>query len=616
MLGRARPATADLAVAVGFLLAAAAEAVVLHRHTPGLLAFSVAGAPLLTVLAVRRRRPLVPMCVITAFAVLGTTAQTVFWRDAPDSGGVWMFALMFASFSLGAHGRGRVVAKGGVLPMLVVLAADLPTMSGWALVNGVIFVTTFVGLLPTAVGRVIKVRRDRLAALERQRDEIVREQQARRESTVLAERLRTSERLQPALLDGLRALAERAETGADPGEIEQAARQLLGRTREEVVALTAPVDVPAAEPVPPVVDHLGLLRAAAQRWAVLGAGATGTALALESTRALPLTAPGWAAVAGSLAVAVPLALVWWRPLAAEAVAWVAMAAFSRLIAPLDGTLSGSAMALGAAFAVGALSTRRWAIAGLVLCWVGQTVGVGAADPLGEAVIILICWSGGLALNEVSRLVEQGRANNQLLSGQEAVARQRAVVEERLRVAREVHDQLGHSLTVVALQAGAARRMATADPRRTQQVLATIATAARDGLAAMAGDAATDLAGLLQRTRSAGLDVAAEVGDLRWLHPDQRALCLRVVQEALTNVLRHAPGARTTVVVRPDDSVVTVAVCNGPPARPRGEPGTGQGLVGLRERVTAAAGELHWGPREDGGFDVSARLPARHLEAAR
>ncbi|HET6691619.1 MAG TPA: histidine kinase, partial [Miltoncostaeaceae bacterium] len=607
----------DAVVAAGFVLAGLAEAVVLHRHPPALLAFTVCGAPLLGVLAVRRIRPLVPLCVIAGFAVLGTTIQSVFWADAGDGGGVWLFALMFASYSLGAHGRGRAVVLGGLVPLLLGLAVDLPTMAGWALANGVLFLTAFVGVLPTAVGRVVRMRRERLTALDEQRDLVLRGHHTQREAAVLAERLRTTERLQPGLLDGLVAIADRAETGADPSEIEQVARRLLGRTREEVVALTAPVEVPDP-PVPPAADHLPVLRAAAQRWTVLAAGGIGAGLALESTGALRLSAPAGLAVVAGVAVGLPLSLVWWRPLAALAMAWCAVVAFSRLIAPLDGSLSGTTFALAGAFAVAVLCTRRDAIVGLALCWLGQLVGVGTDDPLGEAVIIFVCWLGGLAVNEASLLVEQSRANNLLLAEQQAVAKQRAVVEERLRLAREVHDQIGHSLTVVALQAGAARRLAGTDPQRARQVMETIVQAAREGSTAMTSRGGTDVAGLLDRTRDAGLTLTADVADLDapgLLDSETREVACRIVQEGLTNVLRHAPGADATVTVRRECDGVSVNVRNGVPTRAGGAAGGGRGLTGLRERVAAHGGELGWGLCEDGGFELRAVLPVRRLEEA-
>jgi signal transduction histidine kinase len=274
------------------------------------------------------------------------------------------------------------------------------------------------------------------------------------------------------------------------------------------------------------------------------------------------------------------------------------------------------MSLSVAFAVAVLCPRRWAVAGLLLCWLGQLAGVGTDDPAGEAVIILICWLGGLAVNEASRLVEQTRANNTLLSGQEVVAAQRAIVEERLRMAREIHDEIGHTLTVVALQAGAARRIAATDPARAAEVMRTIADVAREGATGVgiAPDAA-DLGTLVQRTRAAGLVVDVDLGDSALLGPQERALVFRVVQEALTNVLRHAPGARATVSVRRAGGGVVVEVANTAPTGRSAGPGTGRGLSGIRERVAAAAGSVSWARRADGGFEVRALLPAAGLDGA-
>jgi signal transduction histidine kinase len=328
---------------------------------------------------------------------------------------------------------------------------------------------------------------------------------------------------------------------------------------------------------------------------------------LESIKTMPLTVPGWVALLAALAVGAPLALVWWRPVVAVALGWAAAATFSRAVAPLDGTLSEAAFALSSAFAVGALSRRRAAAVGLVVCWVGQVL-VGIHDP-GEPAIVLVCWLGGLAVNEATRLVEQGHAYNRLLAAQDAAAAQRGVVDERLRLARELHDQIGHSLTVVALQAGAARRLATSDPDRARSLLLTIAAAARDGLAPLDGTkSAGDLDSLLEITRAAGLIVDGDIHDWASLDPDRREVVHRLVQEALTNILRHAPGATARVSVHSAGDDVLVTIENSAPAHPGSDPGTRRGLAGIRERVTRHAGRVEWGPRPDGGFQVHAVLP--------
>jgi signal transduction histidine kinase len=343
---------------------------------------------------------------------------------------------------------------------------------------------------------------------------------------------------------------------------------------------------------------------------VIAAGAFVAGLSVESPRVLQLTAPGWWVVPASLLVGAPLALVWWRPVTAVAATWLAAAAYSRLLAPLDGSLSETAFALAAAFAVGALSRRRTAIVGLLVCLLGQLVGVNAQDPVGVGLLLVLCWLGGLALNEVSRLVEQTRANNELIAQQDADAEARAVVEERLRLSREIHDAIGHSLTVVVLQAGAARRVAESDPGRAREVMATVAAVARSGVASMElEDTGADIAGLVERVRGTGAVVDADLSGESLLEPSQRVVAYRVVQEGLTNVLRHAPGSRATVTVQARDGEVEVTVANSAPATAGSGPGTGRGLTGLRERVVAGAGRATWRYREDGGFEVCAILPS-------
>ncbi len=601
------PTRVDAAVAVAFVLAAVAEAVARYTAHPGQLAFTASGALWLGFLAVRRRRPLVSISGITAGGLLGSIATAALWPDAADGAGVWIVAMMLASYSLGAHRSGRVVVLGVVLPLLVVLAADLTTMSGWSRLSGVLFVTLFVGLLPTAVGRAVGVRDERVRELRDQHERIVQGQRSQQQSAVLAERVQTAEHLQPILVEGLQTLAVSAESTGDPGEIESSARELLVRTREEVVALTAPV---AEAPLPevPVADHVAALRTAAQPWTVIGGGAVVAGLFAETSGVLEVSAPGWVVLPAALVVGAPLTLAWWRPVTSIALTWIAVTCYSRAVAPLDGSLSETGFALAAAFAVAALSRRRMAVAGLVLCWLGQLVGVGAGDPLGEAILILLSWLGGLALNEASRLVEQTHANNELLSRQEASAAARARVEERLRLAQEIHDAIGHSLTVVALQAGAARRLARNDPERARGVMRTAAAAARSGVASLAlDDTSADVAGLVERVRAAGLLVEADLTHAT-VEPAQRSVVFRVVQEGLTNVLRHAPGARATIAVRRHGGVVEVMIANSAAAAPGSGPGTGLGLAGIRERVRAAGGQVTWKTCEDGGFELRALLP--------
>ncbi len=604
----------DAAVATCFIVAAMVEAVLEELARPGLVAFDVLGALGLASLVVRRTRPVVTLGVITVSGVVGTTCTALFWPDAPDSGGVWILALLLATYSLGAHGAARSLALGAVLPLVVVSSADVTTRSGWDRISGILFVTVFVGLLPTAVGRLVRVRRTRLVVLHEQHDRIVWSQHAQQESAVLAERLRATERLQPTLVEGLRDLAGAAEAGVPPGEVEASARALLGRTREEVVALTAPLATSATEDVPDL-DHLSSLRVAAQRWAVLGAGAVVVGLSVEAASTLSLRAPEWVVVPAALAVGIPMAMTWWRPLPAVALAWVAAAAYSRSVAPLGDSLSGTAITMSLAFAVAALSSRRAAAVGLMVCLLGHVAGVGTSDPFGDGLLLTLSWLGGVAVNEVSRLVEQARTNNELLAREQATAAGRAVLDERLRIAREIHDAIGHSLTVVALQAGAARRLADHDAAQSRQVMLTVAEVAAEGAAVLTSETSVDVTALVERVRATGTVIDLELAEEAWVDPEQRLIAYRVVQEGLTNALRHAPRSRVRVVVRRERDGVLVAVANSVPEQSGAGAGTSRGLAGLRERVLACAGEVAWGPGADGGFELRAWLPPTRVAAS-
>jgi signal transduction histidine kinase len=209
---------------------------------------------------------------------------------------------------------------------------------------------------------------------------------------------------------------------------------------------------------------------------------------------------------------------------------------------------------------------------------------------------------------------------------EAAARtevaRRAVSEERLAMARDVHDGVGHSLAVIALQAGVAAHVLDRDPARAKELLATVAATSRealDGLRAdldrlrSSGPAAdrrptlglADLPPLLDRMRDGGLDldvsleeapVPAEVG----------AAAYRIVQESLTNVLRHAGTGQASVLVRHDGALlVEVADRGSGPGSGAG----GTGIAGMRQRAESVGGRLTAGPRPGGGFLVHAELPA-------
>jgi signal transduction histidine kinase len=224
-----------------------------------------------------------------------------------------------------------------------------------------------------------------------------------------------------------------------------------------------------------------------------------------------------------------------------------------------------------------------------------------------------------------REVEQ-RADEAERTKDEA-ARSRAM-EERLRIARELHDSLTHSISVICVQAGVAVHLARkrgdevppallaiqeagADAARELRTTLSVLRSSEDGDSSDLGQ----LDRLVARARAAGLPVTVTItGAQRVLPPDVDQAAYRIVQEALTNVSRHAGRACASVHLHytPDTLSVQVdddgaASGNGSGPRPGGP---GLGLIGMRERVTALGGRLHAGHRDGGGFQVRAELPAR------
>jgi signal transduction histidine kinase len=308
------------------------------------------------------------------------------------------------------------------------------------------------------------------------------------------------------------------------------------------------------------------------------------------------------------------------PLTTVTALWLLAAAFDAAVSPLDGSFTAIGLAFVPPFVVAALATRARAVAGLLGCLAGELLCFGPSGLADAAVIVVLAWIAGLVLHERSRLVTRLRHNAGLLDTERRVAAARAVIEERARLARELHDALGHSLTVVALQAGAARRWWDADRERSLGILETLVAVTGDGLADLRdgmgttprdrlADAAS-LAALVDRARDAGLPVVAELDDVTGLlDPEAELVVYRVLQESLTNVLRHAPGADTEVRVRAEAAHVDVTVRNAAPTGPvTRTTGSGRGLDGMLARAVASGGALDWGHQPDGGFRVRAHLP--------
>jgi signal transduction histidine kinase len=233
------------------------------------------------------------------------------------------------------------------------------------------------------------------------------------------------------------------------------------------------------------------------------------------------------------------------------------------------------------------------------------------------------WSAILAAAFATGSAARVRAES--WRGVRAEQARRAASEEQLRMAQELHDVVGHGLAVIAMQAGVALHVLDRDPGKARESLEAIRTMSRESLDGLrtelaqlrggAGDVperrplpgVTDLALLVQRVREGGVDVRLQVtGPVDGLPTDVGAAAYRIVQESLTNVLRHADADAATVVVRAADARLEVEVVDRGGGGPPGPDGSG--IHGMRERATALGGTLDAGPASGGGFRVRAVLP--------
>jgi signal transduction histidine kinase len=225
------------------------------------------------------------------------------------------------------------------------------------------------------------------------------------------------------------------------------------------------------------------------------------------------------------------------------------------------------------------------------------------------------WSQARELDQLNRELE-GRREMDLLA---------ATREERARIARELHDVVAHSLSVIVVQAGAAELMLAQDPQRAAEPLASIRQTGKgalgemrrllgvlrtdpDGLALSPQPGVGGLPGLVEQMRDAGLDVRlSPLNELPELPPGPDLVTFRVVQEALTNTLKHAGKVRADVALRAADDVLEIDISDcGRTARRNGA--GGHGLIGMRERVALYGGSVSAGPLPSGGWRVHAKLP--------
>jgi signal transduction histidine kinase len=256
----------------------------------------------------------------------------------------------------------------------------------------------------------------------------------------------------------------------------------------------------------------------------------------------------------------------------------------------------------------------------------RVVAAVAAFALALSVATLLRLDEGIAEYLSSFLaVIAPCAVGRLVRRERATAQRIAVAEERARIARELHDVVAHGVSVIAVQADAAEAALEHDPARAGAPLRTIRGSAHEALGEMrrmlgvlreAEDGSehgpqpglAQLPGLLEHARAAGVPVELRVdGEPRPLSASLDLTAYRILQEALTNVRRHAPGAPTAVTVTWTPAALELAIRDRGPG-PAGPGSGGHGLVGIQERVRIHGGRLHTGEPAGGGFEVIVQLP--------
>jgi signal transduction histidine kinase len=292
--------------------------------------------------------------------------------------------------------------------------------------------------------------------------------------------------------------------------------------------------------------------------------------------------------------------------------------------------------LVAVYSVAAYGDRWVSLAGLAAAELGSAAvqltqgSFQWPTPITNALVIAAAWLLGHFVGVRRAYTARLERTAELERARAEQARQ-AVAEERLRLARELHDVVAHSISVIAVQSGVGAHVASTQPEEAAKALAAIEATSRAALTELRrllgvlrqedepqGDLApvpglADLDSLLAEVAKAGLGVRLQVeGRPAQLPAGVDLSAYRIVQEALTNVVKHAGPARAQVAIRYRDQEVMVEVTDDGrgAAAPTGDgrARVGHGLIGMRERVAVFGGDLDVGPRPGGGFRVAARLP--------
>lgn len=346
---------------------------------------------------------------------------------------------------------------------------------------------------------------------------------------------------------------------------------------------------------------------------------------VPSVRTTTMTGPPLAIAAFSLAMTLPLA---WRSRLPVAVALVSAGAFSLqgLLLSVPDSVPHVASLLVAVYSLGAHTGRLLAVVGLIVVLTLLLVDVEDPGDFGFIVILMLApWIGGRVVRSRHLLVQELALKNEELEREREEKAKLAVAAERARIARELHDVLAHSVGVIVVQSETASQFLRKKPEIAETALTAIQETGRtalDEMRRMLGmlrradrelglepqPALSDIDELANQMRAAGLPVQVRVvGKPRPLAPGLELAGYRIVQEALTNVTKHAGRVPTEVTIRFGNDALEIEVLDSGRGKAKANSG-GHGLVGMRERVALYGGEFEASPRTGGGFGVRVRLP--------
>ena len=614
----------------------------------------IAGAVL--PLLVRRRHP---MAALTVIAVVTGVSGSIGEPLAYTTGTAGYFAMLVALYTTVSRCPARTAAVAGALTlaaMVLVLRPWVLPIAAWA-PNLPAMVAAFAGgrvqrrraalaqVLAARLGLVETQReRLRLLAVERARGALSRDLQESVAALLDRMTMQAEEARRALASSSAQAMVALARVGTEGRTAVADLRRMLELLRGDAAAAAAGLESPAPPPralldrAPTVVRRLA--RMAWPLDLVLVVAVSTTTLLEFPTHSL---IPGMSAPAAAFSGAAHCYAVGWVALlllrrrwpVATAVAMSAMA-FVQSFPLLYFTPNSDIFALQlAVFTVGQRRPRsawRWIVVVL------GAAGIVSVQPLtlGFLAFLLICaitLAGAAHIGRVTgetRLLA-ARLQDDLRAVEEAhrTAVELVLRQERLALARDMHDLVAHSLSLMVVQAEAARAVANSDPAAAMRAATTVIEAgsrARQELDELLSlldvdgggvrpiaPTSADIEALVAQARAGGVDIELRsLGERRSGGASVDLSVYRIVQEALTNARKHAPGARVAVEVRYDADSVHVRVENHAAehtltAHPA-TTGGGHGLVGMRERVTLFGGRFHAGPRAGGGYAVEARLP--------